>query len=122
MLKGRFAVLLQARQWPNAYIVPQHESTGPRATGAAPACAGGKLYELAWLWLRHQPGSAVAQWFHERVGSSKGRMRRILLVAMARKLVIALWRFVTDGTVPSGAVLKASVRRGSPRADRDGAG
>src|SRR4051795_7934447 len=112
MLKGRFAVLLQARQWPNAYIVPQHESTGPRSTGSAPvpprdmpsascqtvlpavqavtsacACAGGKLYELAWLWLRHQPGSAVAQWFHERVGSSKGRMRRILLVAMARKLV-----------------------------------
>jgi transposase len=63
--------------------------------------------ELAWLWLRHQPGSAVAQWFHERVGSSKGRMRRILLVAMARKLMIALWRFVTHGTVPSGAVLKA---------------
>src|SRR5829696_570973 len=63
--------------------------------------------ELAWLWLHHQPGSAVAQWFHERVGSSKGRMRRILLVAMARKLVIALWRFVTEGMVPSGAVLKA---------------
>jgi transposase len=63
--------------------------------------------ELAWLWLRHQPGSAIAQWFHERVGSSKGRMRRILLVAMARKLMIALWRFVTEGTVPSGAVLKA---------------
>ncbi len=63
--------------------------------------------ELAWLWLRHQPCSAVAQWFHERVGSSKGRMRRILLVAMARKLMIALWRFVTEGTVPSGAVLKA---------------
>ena len=63
--------------------------------------------ELAWLWLRHQPGSAVARWFHERVGCSKGRMRRILLVATARKLVMALWRFVTDGTVPSGAVLKA---------------
>src|ERR687898_3443 len=59
--------------------------------------------ELAWLWLRHQPGSAVARWFHERVGCSKGRMRRILLVATARKLVMALWRFVTDGTVPSGA-------------------
>ena len=63
--------------------------------------------ELAWLWLRHQLGSAVARWFHERVGCSKGRMRRILLVAMARKLVMALWRFVTEGMVPSGAVLKA---------------
>jgi transposase len=71
----------------------------PRARGTA--------IELAWLWLRHQPGSALAQWFHERAGSSKGRMRRILLVAMARKLMIALWRFVTEGTVPSGAVLKA---------------
>jgi transposase len=71
----------------------------PRARRAA--------IELAWLWLRHQPGSAVAQWFHERVGASKGRMRRILLVAMARKLMIALWRFVTEGTVPAGAVVKA---------------
>jgi transposase len=62
--------------------------------------------ELAWLWLRHQPGSALARWFHARVGSSKGRMRRILLVAMARKLIVALWRYVTVGLVPEGAVLK----------------
>jgi transposase len=62
--------------------------------------------ELAWLWLRHQPGSALARWFHERVGSTKGRMRRILLVAMARKLIVSLWRYVTVGTVPEGAVLK----------------
>lgn len=62
--------------------------------------------ELAWLWLRHQPGSAVARWFHGRVGEAKGRMRRIMLVAMARKLVVALWRYVADGTVPEGAVLK----------------
>lgn len=63
--------------------------------------------ELAWLWLRHQPASAVARWFHARVGEAKGRMRRIMLVAMARKLVVALWRYVADGTVPEGAVLKA---------------
>ncbi len=62
--------------------------------------------ELAWLWLRHQPGSAVVRWFHARVGEAKGRMRRIMLVAMARKLVVALWRYVADGTVPEGAVLK----------------
>src|SRR3982751_3977983 len=48
--------------------------------------------ELAWLWLRHQPESTLTRWFHERVGSSKGRMRRILLVAMARKLIVSLWR------------------------------
>jgi transposase len=63
--------------------------------------------ELAWLWLRHQPGSALARWFHERVAGAKGRMRRIMLVAMARKLTIALWRYVTTGAVPEGAVLKA---------------
>jgi transposase len=62
--------------------------------------------ELAWLWLRHQPGSALTRWFHERVGSTKGRMRRILLVAMARKLIVSLWRYVTVGLVPEGAVLK----------------
>jgi transposase len=63
--------------------------------------------ELAWLWLRHQPGSALARWFHARVGAAKGRMRRIMVVAMARKLVCALWRYVTAGAVPEGAVLKA---------------
>jgi transposase len=63
--------------------------------------------ELAWLWLRHQPGSALARWFHERVGAAKGRMRRIMLVAMARKVIVSLWRYLTDGTVPEGALLKA---------------
>ena len=63
--------------------------------------------ELAWLWLRHQPGSALARWFHERVAGAKGRMRRIMLVAMARKLIVSLWRYVTTGAVPEGAVLKA---------------
>jgi transposase len=60
--------------------------------------------ELAWLWLRHQPESALTRWFHERVGSAKGRMRRIMLVAMARKLIVSLWRYVTAGLVPDGAV------------------
>ncbi len=68
--------------------------------------------ELAWLWLRHQPGSALARWFHERVAGAKGRMRRIMLVALARKPIVALWRYVTIGTVPEGAVLKAGT--GSP--------
>jgi transposase len=63
--------------------------------------------ELAWLWLRHQPGGAPARWFHERVAGTKGRMRRIMLVAMARKLIVSPWRYVTTGAVPEGAVLKA---------------
>jgi len=63
--------------------------------------------ELAWLWLRHQPGRALARWSYARVAGAKGRMRRIMLVAMARKLIVALWRSVTAGIVPQGAVLKA---------------
>jgi transposase len=63
--------------------------------------------ELAWLWLRHQPGSALAGWYRTRVGTMTGRMRRIALVALARKLIVALWRYLQTGTVPEGAVLKA---------------
>ncbi len=62
--------------------------------------------ELAWLWLQYQPGSALAVWFRTRVGSVKGRIRRIMAVALARKLVVALWRYLVDGIVPEGAVLK----------------
>lgn len=61
--------------------------------------------ELGWLWLRHQPGSELSQWFHKRVGDLKGRPRRVAIVAMARKLMVALWRYLTTGVVPTGAVL-----------------
>ncbi len=63
--------------------------------------------ELAWLWLRWQPDSALARWFTGRVGSARGRVRRIAIVALARKLMVALWRYVETGLVPDGAVLKA---------------
>ncbi len=63
--------------------------------------------ELAWLSLRHQPGSTLAVRFRTRVGGVKGRMRQIMAVALARKLVVALWRYLVDGLVPEGAVLKA---------------
>jgi len=66
------------------------------------------MIELAWFWLRHQPDSALSRWFHARVGSAKGRIRRIAIVALARKLLVALWRYVTQGVVPEGAVFKAA--------------
>ncbi len=65
------------------------------------------MIELGWLWLRYQPGSALSKWFHERVGDAKGRFKRIIIVALARKLAVALWRYLETGVVPSGAVLKA---------------
>jgi transposase len=64
------------------------------------------LIQLAWLWLRYQPGSALASWFRERVGVLAGRTRRIAIVAMARKLLVALWRYVETGVVPEGVELK----------------
>jgi len=66
------------------------------------------MIELAWTWLRYQPDSALSIWFRERVGTLKGRPRRIAIVAMARKLLVALWRYLETGLVPTGAVLKAS--------------
>ena len=66
------------------------------------------MIELAWLWLRHQPDSALSRWFRARAGAAKGRVRRIGIVALARKLLVALWRFVTQGVVPEGAVFKAA--------------
>jgi transposase len=64
--------------------------------------------ELAWLWLRHQPDSELSRWFRQRVGDLKGRIRRITIVAVARKLMIALWRYLTTGVVPTGAALRPS--------------
>jgi transposase len=66
------------------------------------------MVELAWLWLRYQPGSALSRWFRERVGDRRGRIRMIAIVAVARKLLIALWRYVTQGLLPEGAELKAA--------------
>src|SRR5262245_17255442 len=64
------------------------------------------MIELAWLWLRYQPDSPLSIWFRERVGTAKGRIRRIAIVAMARKLLIALWRYGETGVVPTAAILK----------------
>jgi transposase len=64
------------------------------------------VVELAWLWLRHQPDSALTQWFRQRTAGASGRIKRIAIVALARKLIIALWRYVTTGLIPDGAVLK----------------
>ena len=64
------------------------------------------MIELAWLWQRYQPGSAQVIWFRERVGGTGKRMRKVMVVAMARRLLIALWRFATQGVVPEGAGTK----------------
>ena len=64
------------------------------------------MVELAWMWVRYQPASALSCWFRQRVGSERGRIRRISIVALARKLLIALSRYINNGEIPAGAVVK----------------
>ncbi len=66
------------------------------------------MIELSWLWLRYQPKSTLTQWFQQRFAGGGKRMRRIGIVAMARKLLISLWRYVQEGLVPEGAIFKAA--------------
>jgi transposase len=63
--------------------------------------------ELAWCWLRHQPNSALSRWYQQRFGAGGKRLRKIGIVALARKLLIALWRWVDQDVLPEGALLKA---------------
>jgi transposase len=91
---------LAATPWQSGRVL--HEQ-GVSATGNPRLRAG--MVQLAWLWLRHQPGSALSRWWRQRVGAERGPVRRIAIVALARKLLIALWRYVTQGTIPEGAVL-----------------
>jgi transposase len=66
--------------------------------------------EIAWGWLRFQPESALTRWYQERFGQGSSRLRRIGIVALARKLLIALWQYLETGVVPDGAVLKPELR------------
>jgi transposase len=61
------------------------------------------MIQLAWLWLRHQPYSRLTQWFHQRVQLNGGRIRKVLIVALARRLLIAFGKYVTAGVVLEGA-------------------
>ncbi len=66
------------------------------------------MVQLAWGWLRWQPDSVLAQWYQRRFATGGSRQRRIGIVALARKLLIALWRYVDQAIVPEGARLKVT--------------
>ena len=90
-------------------LTPVHFQSGAMSRDQGISKAGNAkartvMIELAWL--RHQPDSPLSVWFRERVGKLKGRIRRITIVAVARKLLIALWRYLENGMVPEGAILK----------------
>jgi len=64
--------------------------------------------EIAWLWLRYQPHSALSQWYSRRFAGGGKRTRRVGIVALARRVLIALWRYLEHGVLPDGARLLAS--------------
>jgi transposase len=87
-------------------------ASGPRHRDQGISKAGNRrarwvMIELAWRWLQYQPESQRSRWFRARVGQAKGRVKRIALVALARKLLVDLWRYVETGVLPAGAVIKA---------------
>jgi transposase len=101
------------RQQLGSYVglTPSHFQSGPPSRDQGISKAGNPkartvMIELAWLWLPHEPNSPLSIWFRERVGTAKGRVRRIAIVAVARKLLIALWRYLETGVVPTATVLK----------------
>lgn len=67
------------------------------------------MIELAWYWLRFQPQSKLSCWFQERFGSGGKRMRKIGIVALARKLLVSLWKYLDKGVLPEGAQMKAVI-------------
>jgi transposase len=96
-------------------LVPQPYDSGESRVDQGISKQGNRrvralLIEMAWMWLRYQPHSALARWFAQRTqgtGANK-RHRRIAIVAVARRLVIALWRYLKDGVIPEGAQIKAA--------------
>jgi len=92
-------------------LVPQPYDSGDSHTDQGISKQGNRrvralLIEMAWAWLKYQRGSDLAQWFARRTQGANKRGKRIAIVAVARRLVIALWRYVREGLVPNGALLK----------------
>jgi transposase len=67
----------------------------------------GMAIEIAWSWVRYQPNSELTRWWQQKFGGGGKRMRKVGIVALARKLLVALWRYLEWGEVPAGAQLKA---------------
>jgi len=92
-------------------LVPSPYASGESQTEQGISKAGNRrvralMVELAWCWLRYQPQSELSKWFTKRFAAGGKRMRRIGIVALARRLAIALWRYLEEGQIPEGAKLK----------------
>ena len=104
----QFANRRQLASWAGLAPAPWVSGGTARSQGidkTGPPWVRAHLVQLSWRWLRHQPESALSQWFRTRTGRTGERMRRVFVVALARKLLVALWRYATNGVVPRGAQL-----------------
>jgi len=105
----RFANRRQVASYIGLAPSPYDSGDGRRSQGISKAgnsLARYSLIQAAWLWLRHQPNSALTQWFHHRTEGQSKRVRCIMIVALARKLAIAFWCYLETGLIPEGAVVK----------------
>ena len=96
-------------------LAPTPDESGEKEREKGMSKAGNRhvrsmAIEIAWGWLRFQPDSELSKWYQRRFGGGSKRVRKIGIVALARKLMIALWRFLETGWIPEGAELKADVR------------
>ncbi len=91
---------------PSAYDSGESRRS-PGISKAGNSLARSVMIQVAWFWLRHQPESELTKWFRRRTEGQSKRMRRVMIVALARKLAIALWRYLDTGLIPQGAVLTA---------------
>jgi transposase len=108
---------VRAAQATRADLLLDRYGAGPYQSGERPrdqgiTRAGNKhvrqiTVQLAWNWVRYQPDRALTRWYQRRFDGAGGRMRRTGMVALARKLLIAPWRYLETGTLPDGATLKA---------------
>ena len=92
-------------------LVPAPYQSGESTHDQGITRAGNKhvrrlMVQLAWSWVRYQPDSALTHWFQSKFGHGSRRLRRIGIVALARKLLIALWHYVERGEIPEGAIVK----------------
>ncbi len=83
--------------------IPLEEAPDPPDRHCPAKTVSVPLMQMAWRWVRFQPDSALSQWFQARTAGARGRIRRVMIVAVARKLLIALWRYADTGLVPTGA-------------------
>jgi transposase len=96
-------------------LTPTPQASGQREREGGMSKAGNRhvrslAIEIGWGWLRYQPESALSKWYQARFGGGSKRIRKIGIVALARKLLIALWRFLETGMIPEGAELKTDMR------------